>query len=236
MNRGDFNKTSQARGAFTGVAWESKSGIPDGVRPPYSWVLPITAGALAARNRIFGEGDCSISMAGGVNGAAALSGAGSLSGTGALIISMVAALTGSGTISSAAAVAYLNLAATLAGAGSIAASLKALGHAAAALSGSSTVSAATATALGELQASITVTGDLLTTANIGSAVWDYILSCGYSAEEAIQILTAVAAGKSTVTDLGGGNANVIFRDLQDTKDVVDADMVGSERDVVTLDP
>lgn len=70
----------------------------------------------------------------------------------------------------------------------------------------------------------------------GSDVWSHALSCGYTAEQAMQILTAVAAGKSTITDLGGGDATVTFRDLQDTRDVVDADMTGSERTTVDLDP
>lgn len=236
MNRGDANKASMNRQRFMNADWVSLSGTPDGYRPEYAWIIPIAAGGMSARGNLVGEGDIAdLNLAGGLNAEAALSGAGSLSGVGALIVSLAAALTGSGTISSADADAFLNLAATLAGSGDITGALNALGHAAAALSGSGTATA-TATALGTLAASITVTGDLVTTANIGAAVWDYILSCGYTAEEAMQILTAVAAGKSTVTDLGGGLANVIFRDLQDTRDVVDADMTDSERTTVTLDP
>ena len=45
MNRRDFNKSSQARGAFTAGEWDPLSGIPDGYRDPYWWVMPITAGA-----------------------------------------------------------------------------------------------------------------------------------------------------------------------------------------------
>jgi hypothetical protein len=212
-------------------------GVPYGYRAPGAWMLPQKAGALSSHNIVTGAGAVAdLNLAGGLNAEAALSGAGDMTGTGALIVSLVAALSGSGTISSASADAFLNLAASLAGSGDLTGALNALGHAAAALSGSGTVSAATATALGTLAASITVTGDLVTTANIGAAVWDYILSCGYTAEEAMQILTAVAAGKTTVTDLGGGDANVIFRDLQDAQDVVDADMTGSERTTVTLNP
>jgi hypothetical protein len=50
----------------------------------------------------------------------------------------------------------------------------------------------------------------------------------------MQILVAVAAGKTIITDLGGGNATVEFRNLQDTLSRVTADMVGSERDNVTI--
>jgi hypothetical protein len=71
--------------------------------------------------------------------------------------------------------------------------------------------------------------------NMAIAVWERILEAGYSAQECMRILTAVAAGKTDITDLGGGNATVVFRDLADTKDRVDADMTGSERTSVTLD-
>lgn len=234
----NFAQTGRKRNLTAGQGiTDDTVGIPYGYRNPGAWMMPQKAGALSAHNIIVGAGALADSnLAGGLNAEAALTGAGDLSGTGALIVSLAAALTGSGTISSAAADAFLNLAASLAGSGDLAGAINALGHAAAALSGSGTVSSATATALGELAASITVTGDLVTTANIGAAVWDYILSCGYTAEEAMQILTAVAAGKTTITDLGGGNANVVFRDLPDTRDVVDADMTGSERTAVTLDP
>lgn len=211
-------------------------GIPYGYRAPGAWMLPQKAGALSSHNVIAGAGAVAdLNLAGGLNAAAALAGAGGLTGTGALIVSLVAAISGSGTISSATAQAFLNLAATLAGAGDLDGAATALGHAAAALSGDGDL-AGLATALGTLAASITVTGDLLTTANIGDAVWQAILSCGYTAEQAMQILTAVAAGKSDITDLGGGLATVVFRDLQDSRDVVDADMTGSERTTVTLDP
>lgn len=174
-NRSDFNKTSMARGAFSGEAWEPKSGVPDGYRHPYAWVMPQTAGGLSARNNLSGAGACTISMAGGVNGEAALSGAGDVTGVGALIVSLVAELTGSGTITNADAVAYLNLAASLAGAGDLAGAATAIGHASAALSGAGDTSG-TATALGTLAASIIVTGDVLNTANVAGAVWNALVA------------------------------------------------------------
>ena len=55
-------------------------------------------------------------------------------------------------------------------------------------------------------------------------------------QDTLKLLEAVAVGKSIITDLGGGLATVKFRDKIDTKDVVTADMDGSERTSVTLDP
>ena len=243
-DRGDFKKSTHARGVFTGEEWEPKSGVPDGYRPPYAWVLPIKDGALASRNRITGEGDVSSSIAGGVNGEATLAGQGDLTGIGALIISMVAALTGSGTITSADAQAFLQLAASLAGAGDLAGAATALAHAAAALSGAGTA-AGTSTALGELAAEIVVTGDVLNSANVASAVWGALAASNdvagtmgallnasgaggdpwavtlegtYTAADLVRIMASVLAGKVSGMDAG----TPTFRSVDDTADRVSA--------------
>lgn len=67
-------------------------------------------------------------------------------------------------------------------------------------------------------------------------IWDYLIEGSYSAKEVLRILSAIAAGKTTIVDLGSGQATVTFRDINDTKNRVVADMMDSERDVVTLDP
>ena len=54
-------------------------------------------------------------------------------------------------------------------------------------------------------------------------------------QETLRILLAVAAGKTTITNLGGGQATVVFRDTNDTKDRVTASVDGSERTAITLD-
>lgn len=48
--------------------------------------------------------------------------------------------------------------------------------------------------------------------------------------QAIQILTAVLSGKAIIT-----NDNIAFRDINDTRDVVDAIAVGGERTTVVID-
>lgn len=233
MNRGNFNKSSMARGAFTNDAWEPKSGVPDGLRPPYCWVLPLTAGGLSARKNITGAGDISdLNLAGGVNGEATLAGAGDLTATGALIISMVAALTGSGTISSAVVQAFLNLAATLAGEGNLAGAATAIGHASAALEGEGTA-AGLATALGTLAASLTVTGDLLTTANIGGAVWDILIEAGLTAKQAMRLIAAATAGKVS----GAETSTVTIRNAvdDDTDRIIATTDVDGNRTAITYD-
>jgi len=198
LDRSNFNKASQARGAFTSTEWDPLSGIPDGYREPYAWVIPITAGALAARKNIAGEGDLTPAITGGKNAEAVIAGTGALSGTGALIVSLVAAISGSGTISGASLQAFLQLAAALSGSGGATAQLTAIGHLATALSGTGTVAGTTVlTALGTLAADITVTGDVLTTANVANAVLDAVngVETDVTVRQALRLIAAATAGK-----------------------------------------
>jgi hypothetical protein len=71
---------------------------------------------------------------------------------------------------------------------------------------------------------------------VNSSSWNEVIESGYTAAEVMRILAAVAVGKTTITDLGGGNATVAFRDQADTKNRILADMTGSERTDITLDP
>lgn len=230
MNRGDWNKTSTNRGAFNAVDWEPKSGIPDGYRNPYAWVLPQTAGGMAARNKLTGVGAASAAIAGGKNAEAALTGAGDMTATGALIISMIAALTGSGTISNASAVAFLQLAAALAGAGDLGGAATAIGHAASALSGSGATTS-TIRATGTLASDITVSGDLLTSTNAGAAVWRYIVEAGFTAEQILRIIAAHAAGAAT----GLEGANPQFKGLDGTTVRIDGAYSAGTRTIDSLD-
>jgi hypothetical protein len=259
MNRGDFNKSSMARGAFNLETWEPKSGVPDGYRNPYCWVMPQASGGLSARNNLAGSGAITLSMAGGVNGVATLSGSGSLAATLALIVSLVAALSGSGTISSAVTQAFLQLEAALSGSGSVAALRSALANAQSALSGSGTVAGTTAaTALGELAASITVTGTGLTTANVASSVWSAlaaanndvgsmgeklndagsasnpwteVIESGYTAAQILRLIAAAIQGDATGLESGAPN----FKGLDGITDRITGTYVTGTRTVTTRD-
>lgn len=171
-NRGDFGKPSARRGAFNHPGWDPLTSVPDGYRPPYTWVLPQTGGGLAARNIISGTGTLTAAGAMGVNGEAALAGTGALSADLQLIVSAVAALTGTGTVA-ADVVAVLQAIAALAGTGALTATRTAIGHAAAALAGTGTATP-TINALGELEAALTIaaTTDTPTADEIAAAVWD----------------------------------------------------------------
>lgn len=172
MNRGDYNKTSMSRGAFNHPDWEPKSGVPDGYRPPYTWVLPQTVGGLTARNILAGSGSLAASGAMGKNASASLAGTGSLTASGALIVQAIAALTGSGSITTADLLAVLNAAAALTGSGSLAGGMTAYGYAAAALTGTGSL-ALTPYAVGHMEADITPFAEL-SPASLAAAVWEAV--------------------------------------------------------------
>ena len=88
-------------------------------------------------------------------------------------------------------------------------------------------------------------------------IWAYVLPNGLSAgvtlsqihtalfgpiegslafPDLLRIIAAVAAGKTRITDLGGGNAQVEFDAAGGTDLRVQADMTGSERTNVNLTP
>ena len=58
----------------------------------------------------------------------------------------------------------------------------------------------------------------------------------YTAADALRILLAVAAGKSTITPTAPNAATVEFQAVDDSGVVVSATMAGSERTAVTLTP
>lgn len=196
--------------------------------------------------------------------AADLDGSGGISAAAlGLLTTLAANLTGSGTVSAATLDSIMVLAAALSGSGTVSsASLSMLVSLLANMTGSGSVAGNLKGTL-YMEADINVTGSALTTANIATSVWgaltalndepgtmgeqlnnagaggnpwDAVIESGYTAEEVLRILLAVAAGKSTVVDGGGGAATVTFRDTGDTTDRVVAEMQDSNRETVTLDP
>jgi hypothetical protein len=75
----------------------------------------------------------------------------------------------------------------------------------------------------------------LTQDDVATAILDAPIESGMTLRQAIRLLAAVNFGKTTIVDLGGGNATVTFRDVNDTKARVTASMTGSVRTTVTRD-
>jgi hypothetical protein len=265
VTRQNYARTAAARNLTAGEGITSELvSIPSGNRHPNAWLMPQQAGALAARNTITGDGGVTDADRWAVKLAeAALTGSGELTAIGSLVVQLVAALAGSGTVSAANLQAFLAAVANLTGSGEVTdADLEGFGAILAALAGEGTLDASVLTGIGELDAALVVTGTGLSTANVGPAVWaalaaanngagtmgeklndagsasnpwTEVIESGYTAAEILRLLAAVAAGKTTIDDLGGGFATVTFRDLADTKDRMVADMAGSERTDVTKD-
>jgi hypothetical protein len=64
--------------------------------------------------------------------------------------------------------------------------------------------------------------------------WTEVIESGLTAGEVMKIIAAVLAGKTIITKGTGNSATVIFRDVNDTKDVLTAGMDGSERTDIEL--
>lgn len=238
---------------------ERQTALPQGSLYPAGWMLPRTGGGMSARHT--GAGSVSASLIPTRAMTIDLTGLGSIDATASLVVSMLADLTGSGDLA-ATITGWLNATADLEGAGSLAADMTAIANAVAALSGSGDIDA-TIRAWGDMTVDIVVTGTGLSTSNVGAAVWGAlaasnntagtmgeklndagsasnpwteVIESGYTAAEILQLLAAVAAGKTTITDLGGGNATVVFRNISDNADAVTATMAESARTSVTLNP
>lgn len=79
-------------------------------------------------------------------------------------------------------------------------------------------------------------GAQTTAAAIAAAVWAYVLEPGFSAGLMLRVIAAVAAGKTVIISPTPGSAHVTFRTISDDGDIVDADLVGSERTSITITP
>lgn len=199
-NRSDFNKSGQSRGRFSNDSWEPKSGVPDGYRPPYCWVIPQKDGALAARGSISGSGSLTASGTLGLNAQAALAGTSTFLADGTMVIQAAAALIGIGALVSDIG-GVLQAVAALQGSGAISGTLNAVVDIAAALSGTGVLSA---DILGALQAEAALSGSgSVTIADLAGAVYAVAALAGTGS------LTAAITGRYDMfADLTGSGSLV----------------------------
>jgi hypothetical protein len=235
IERSGFSKAGMLANRFQAMSL-ILGGIPTGHLAPSSWALPRTAGALSAVNSAdFSIAAGSLNLAEGRNIAgdttitfslpnADLQLVVSASGDATITFSQSALLAGALSADGSATITF-NV-----GTATLGALIDAVASASFSLTG-----AATATALGELAGDITPFTEL-SPESLAASVGNLVIDGTYTLTDVLKILAAVAAGKSTVTDLGGGSAEVVFRDLSDTLDRVVADMTNSDRITVTIDP
>lgn len=252
-----FKSSGRMRNVYSSAAWENKSGIPDGVRAPYAWLLPLKAGGLASRYVIRGTGTLAAAGTLGKPALANLAGSGTLSATGSKIVSAVADLAGSGTISAANLLAILQAAADLTGSGALAADVTALGWMLGDLDGAGTLEAVPY-ATGELGADITPfttlspqnlatavwsavaadnddtgsMGEKLNDAGSASNPWTEVIEGNYTAAELLRIISAALAGELS----GVGTTTITIKGVDQTTDRIVATVTSEgERTAVALD-
>ena len=140
--------------------------LPNGGYPSLTWFIPQKVGAIGSSNQIFGSGTPTLNLAGGVNAVASLTGSGTITNAAAeLLLQLVASISGSGSITSATLNGLLQAIAGLSGSGSLTGTITAALLINAALTGSGTISNAASTAVASLSSDVTGTGGV-TTANM----------------------------------------------------------------------
>jgi len=199
----NFAHTNRLRNLTAGEGIPSELvGLPSGYRHPGAWMMPQKAGAIAARNTVTGLGALSGAAQSGYNIAGTLTGDGGIPSSVSigLIVSIAAALTASGGISSAATQALASLVASVTGAGSVTATAAGLATLGAALSGSSFVTANN-TALMAISATIKGYSDL-TPEGIRDNVWNAIAANFNTAGTMGNKLNSAASGGVDYAALG----------------------------------
>jgi hypothetical protein len=217
---------------FGNSSIEASSGIPmNTVGTPVDILLPLVGGEMELDGT--GDGDLAGNLVPSYPMEIDFTGSGDLDATAALVVSMALAATGSGTLT-ATITGRLNASVGFTGSGDLDASMTALGNMIAALTGSGDLDA-TISAFGDMEIDIVVTGTGLTTANVGSAVWQTILESGvdsFTASRILRIIAAAAAG-----GVSGGPGSPAQRNLSDTQDQItgtaDAD---GDRSGITYGP
>lgn len=256
---GNFSQPGRIRNISAGEGITSTLvGIPSGERHPNCWMMPRSAGALAARNQLTGTGSISTTALAVKLAEASLTGSGELSAIGSLIVQAVAAITGSGTITAADLKAFLQAVAGIGGSGTVSATATGLGALAALLTGSGTGAGSTLTGTGELEAALVVTGTGLTTGNVGAAVWAAIASAnntagtmgeklndagsasnpwteviesGFTAAEILKLIAAAVQGDGTGLESGAP----VFKGLDGTTERITATYVDGTRTITGRD-
>lgn len=151
-------------------------GIPSGHRHPSAWLMPQKPGALAARSTVIGSGSATGSHQNGRNIEADISGSGTIPNTVSigLIVTIAAAISASGGVTTAITQALATMVAEITGSGDIDAVAQGLADLGAELVGSGAVDPNN-TALMDITASIVSYGSL-TPEGIRDAVWSAVLA------------------------------------------------------------
>ncbi len=181
------------------VHFERQSAFPNGNLHPYGWVLPRVAGGMSMRTEA--SGTISAVLVPSIAGSIDFTGQGGFSAEAALVISMLCQMAGEGTLD-ANIFGLLDMSVDLEGQGDLEANLFGIANMLADLTGSGDLESVIA-AYGDMSIDIVVTGTGLSTANVGQAVWEAVISQFASNPEsaAAKLLAAGSAGDPWSTNL-----------------------------------
>lgn len=179
--------------------YERQTAFPNGNLHPYGWMLPRTAGGMSIRS--FSSGEMLSSLIPTISGSIDFTGQGDLTAEASLVVSMICALSGSGSLS-AEIVGLLNASIDFEGSGDLEANIFGIANMIVQLHGSGDLEAVIA-AYGDMAIDIVVTGTGLSTANVGQAVWESLVSQFASNPDsaAARLLSAGSAGDPWSTNL-----------------------------------
>lgn len=217
-------RASTRRNIFAGEAgMAGVASVPNGARHPMVWLMPIKTGGLTSGGSIVGSGGASASAQSGYNIEAALTGSGDIPNTVSigLIVSIAAALTASGGITNAQTQALASIVASITGSGSVAATAAGLARIAANIAGSGVITANN-TALMSIAATIRGYGDL-TPEGIRDSVWNAILANYPNAGTAGKALSTAGSGGVDINALvaailAGAAADPIAANIKEVND------------------
>lgn len=159
---------------------------PVGHTLPRCWNGPIKLGEMSMRTG--GTGDLTAALVSSRTMSIDMTGSGDLTAAAGLVISMAIAMSGSGSLSAAIS-GYMNMSCDLSGTGDLDADLRGIASMAVDMLGAGDLEA-TIAAYGNMSIDIVVTGTGLTTANVGDAIWRYLIG----GTEAQSLLSTAGSG------------------------------------------
>jgi hypothetical protein len=80
------------------------------------------------------------------------------------------------------------------------------------------------------------TGNALNNATAAGNPWESVAEGAFTYGDLVRVIAGTQAGKTDIAAGGGGTATVTFRNITDSGDILVANMVGSERQGVTVTP
>lgn len=175
------NAAPTGRMRASAMSFGEYNAFPNGNLHPVCWMLPQKAGGMSMRP--LGEGTLAADLIPTRPMTIDMTGSGDLAATAALVISMACAMTGSGSLT-ATIVGLLDMTCDLDGSGDLAAGMEGIASMAIDMLGQGDLEA-TIAAYGNMAIDIVVTGTGLSTANVGDAVWRYLIG-GTEAQSLLQ--------------------------------------------------